>query len=148
MNPVYTVFDCNLITLPIVHSNRKGNITAVENSRELPFDVKRIYYIYDLIAGASRGAHGHKQLEQIIIAASGSFEVSVDDGVDQKVVALNRPYYGLHLRAGMWRDIFNFSHGSICLVLASREYEPKDYIRDHEGFILYRRALGMAGLVQ
>ncbi len=128
-----TVFDCNIIHLPRIH-NRAGNITPVENNRDIPFMIKRVYYLYDIPGGESRAAHGHQKLEQFIVAASGSFDITIDDGLNKKTIQLNRPYIGLHIKPGIWRDIANFSSGAICLVLASRLYEEKDYIRDYSVF--------------
>ena len=129
----YTVFDCSIIHLPKIH-NRAGNITPITNYENIPFAIKRIYYLYDMPGGESRGAHAHKKLEQLIIAASGSFDITLDDGVNKKTVHLARPYMGLHLHPGMWRDISNFSSGAICLVLASELYDEKDYIRNYSDF--------------
>lgn len=129
----YTVFDCALLQFPKIH-NAAGNITPLQNGLDIPFDVKRIYYLYDIPGGESRGGHAHKALEQVIIAASGSFDVTIDDGRSKKTVNLNRPYFGLHLYHGMWRDISNFSSGAICLVLASEPYREDDYIRDYDHF--------------
>jgi hypothetical protein len=128
-----TVFDCNIIHLPRIH-NRAGNITPIENGIHIPFDVKRIYYLYDIPGGESRAAHGHKVLEQLIIAASGSFDITIDDGRNKKTVQLNRPYFGLHVKPGIWRDISNFSSGAICFVLASTLYDAADYLRDYDQF--------------
>jgi hypothetical protein len=128
-----SVFDCNIIELPRIH-NRAGNITVAENHVHIPFDVKRIYYLYDIPGGESRAAHGHKELEQLIIAASGSFDITIDDGVNKKTVQLNRPYMGLHVKPGIWRNISNFSSGAICLVLASMLYTEEDYLRDYDEF--------------
>jgi len=129
----YTVFDCTILHLPKIH-NRAGNITPITNGIDVPFDIKRIYYLYDMPGGESRGAHGHRKLEQLVIAASGSFDITLDDGKNKKTVSLARPYMGLHLLPGMWRDITNFSSGAICLVLASELYDEKDYIRDYTEF--------------
>jgi hypothetical protein len=129
-----SVYDCSIIHLPKIH-NRSGNITIVENSSSVPFDVKRIYYLYDIPGGETRGGHGHKELHQLIIAASGSFELILDDGKYKKVVTLNRPDYGLLITPGIWRDIINFSSGSILLVLASMEYKESDYLRDYDQFL-------------
>jgi hypothetical protein len=115
--------------------NRSGNITPVTNYENLPFAVRRVYYLYDIPGGESRGAHGHKNLEQMVIAASGGFDITIDDGRNKKTVHLNRPYFGLHLRPGIWRDISNFSSGAICLVLASEHYDENDYIRDYDEFL-------------
>ncbi|MBK0378214.1 sugar 3,4-ketoisomerase [Mucilaginibacter segetis] len=132
-----TVFDCNIIHLSRIH-NRAGNITPVENNIHVPFAVKRVYYLYDIPGGESRAAHGHRNLEQFIVAASGSFDITVDDGVNKKTVQLNRPYLGLHIKPGIWRDISNFSSGAICLVLASELYNESDYIRDYVIFKEYK----------
>jgi len=129
----FTVFDCSIIHFPKIQ-NRAGNITPIQNNIEAPFAIKRVYYLYDVPGGESRGAHAHKALEQLIIAASGSFDVTIDDGKNKKTVSLNRPNYGLHLKPGMWRELSNFSSGSICLVLASLLYDESDYIRDYEDF--------------
>lgn len=132
-----SVFDCSIIHFPKIH-NRAGNITPLQNDIDVPFSVKRIYYLYDIPGGESRGAHAHRSLEQVIVAASGSFDVTIDDGKNKKTVHLNRPYYGLHLFPGMWRDISNFSSGAICLVLASQEYRAEDYIREYDLFTEFR----------
>jgi len=129
----FTVFDCSIIHFPKIQ-NRAGNITPIQNNIEAPFAIKRVYYLYDVPGGESRGAHAHKALEQLIIAASGSFDVTIDDGKNKKTISLNRPNYGLHLKPGMWRELSNFSSGSICLVLASLLYDESDYIRDYEDF--------------
>jgi hypothetical protein len=136
-NKNYTVFDCHLIHFPKIH-NRAGNITPLQNNIEIPFAIQRVYYLYDVPGGESRGAHAHRTLEQIIIAGSGSFDVTLDDGKNKKTVQLNRPYFGLHVLPGMWRDISNFSSGAICLVLASGKYNAADYIRDYEEFKAYK----------
>lgn len=133
----YTIDDLVLINLPKIQS-RSGNITPVQNSIEIPFDIKRIYYLYDIPGGESRGAHGHKQLEQIVIAASGSFDITISDGVNKKTFSLNRPYIGLNIKPGLWRDLSNFSSGAICLVMASEPYNEADYIRDYEEFIKFK----------
>jgi len=128
------VFDCNIIELPKV-KNRAGNITVLENNIEIPFSVKRIFYLYDIPGGESRGAHSHKQCHQFLVAASGSFEILLDDGKVKKTVQLNQPYRGLHIPPGIWASEINFSSGAICLVLASHEYDESDYIRDYEEFL-------------
>lgn len=127
------VFDCSLLELPKIE-NRLGNITPVENSKEIPFDIKRIFYLYDIPGGKDRGAHAHRECHQFLIAASGSFEVQLDDGYVKKTVLLNQPYRGLHIPPGIWASEVNFSSGAICLVLASHEYEESDYIRDYIEF--------------
>jgi hypothetical protein len=133
----YSIDDLVLINLPKIQS-RSGNITPVQNSIEIPFDIKRIYYLYDIPGGESRGAHGHKQLEQIVIAASGSFDITISDGVNEKTFSLNRPYIGLNIKPGLWRDLSNFSSGAICLVMASEPYNEADYIRDYDEFIKFK----------
>ena len=132
-----TVFDCSLIDMSKVHSD-SGNITVLENGDNIPFDVKRIYYLYDIPSGEARGGHGHKALYQLIIAASGSFDVHIDDGTDKRVVRLSKPDYGLILVPGIWRELNDFSSGSVCLVLASNKYDESDYIRYYTDFIQYK----------
>ena len=126
--------NCNIILLPKIH-NRSGNITPVHSSLEVPFDIKRVFYLYDIPGGESRGAHSHKECHQFLIAASGSFDVMVDDGISKKVFNLNRPYMGLHIPPGIWAEEFNFSSGGICLVLASHNYNENDYIRSYKDFL-------------
>lgn len=135
-----TIDDCSIIELPKV-SFRAGSISIVENLRAVPFEVKRVFYIYDIPAGESRGAHAHKECHQFIIAASGSFEVEVDDGMNRKVIALNRPFYGLHILPGIWAHEFNFSAGAICLVLTSHVFNEMDYIRDYSSYLKYLESL-------
>ena len=130
----YSVFDCSIIQLDKHHSDRKGNLSVVENGITLPFDVKRVYYIYDVPGGESRGAHAHKALSQLIVAASGSFCVTLDDGRAKQTFFLNRPYQGLYVKPGIWRDLTDFSSGAVCMVLASEKYSKEDYIRDYEEF--------------
>jgi hypothetical protein len=132
-----TVDDCTLIELPAI-KNRAGNITPISNNIEIPFAIKRIFYIYDIPAGEDRGAHAHKECHQLLIAASGSFEIEMDDGVNKRKIALNRPYYGLHILPGIWAAEKEFSSGAICLVLTSHKYDANDYIRDYSEFIRYR----------
>lgn len=133
-----TVFDCSILKLPQNYSIEEGSVTSVNNNIEVPFDIKRIYYLYDVPSGESRGAHAHKELHQIIIAASGSFDVMVDDGSIKRVFSLSRPFFGLYMPPGLWRDLNNFSSGSICLVLASELYSERDYIRDYKEFQNYK----------
>lgn len=128
-----TVFNCSLLTLPKIQTPG-GNITPVNNRIEIPFDIKRVYYLYDVPGGEGRGGHAHKALQQIIIAASGSFDIQVDDGKVKRTFTLSRPYVGLYLPPGLWRELDNFSSGAICLVLASEVYDSRDYIRDYEEF--------------
>ncbi len=132
-----TIYDCSVLELNKIH-NRSGNITAIEGSGDLPFDIKRIYYLYDVPGGAERGGHAHKELQQLIVAASGCFDVLLDDGKNRKVVQLNRPYYGLYVVPGIWREIINFSSGAICLVLASHLYDKDDYLREYDKFKIFK----------
>ena len=136
----YSVRDCRLIELDKHHSDRKGNLTVVENGVTLPFDVKRVYYLYDVPGGESRGSHAHRELSQLIIAASGSFRVTLDDGHEKQSFFLNRPYVGLLVRPGLWRDLDDFSSGAVCMVLASDIYKAEDYIRDYGEFLAFRNA--------
>lgn len=136
---IYNVFDCTMIEMDKHHSNRKGNLTVIENGHTLPFDVKRVYYLYDIPGGESRGAHAHKELSQLIIAASGSFRVTLDDGKVKRSFFLNRPYQGLYVKPGIWRDLDDFSSGAVCMVLASDVYMKEDYIRDYNEFVEFRK---------
>lgn len=138
MKKLSTVYDCTIIELDKHHSDRKGNISVVENGMTVPFDVKRTYYLYDIPGGESRGAHAHKELSQLIVAASGSFNVTLDDGSVKRTFTLNRPYQGLYVKPGIWRDLSEFSSGAICLVLASEVYLAEDYIRDYDDFLKFR----------
>jgi hypothetical protein len=133
-----TVFDCSVIDVSKVH-NEVGNITVVENGINVPFEVKRIYYLYDVPGGKARGGHAHYELEQYIIAASGSFDVILNDGKNRKTVTLNRPDLALHIVPGLWRELDNFSSGSISLVLASHKYMESDYIRDYNEFLEFKK---------
>lgn len=135
----YSVFDCSMVELDKHHSDRKGNLSVVENGVTLPFDVKRVYYLYDVPGGESRGAHAHRNLEQLIVAASGSFKVTLDDGKNKRSFFLNRPYQGLYVTPGLWRDLEDFSSGAVCMVLASEVYDAADYIRDYQEFLEYRK---------
>lgn len=134
----YSVGDCKIIELDRHHSQRKGDISVVENGKEVPFDVKRIYYLYDVPGGADRGGHAHKALYQLIVAASGAFTVVLEDGTNKKAYTLNRPYQGLLVKPGIWRTLTDFSGGSICMVLASEKYDERDYIREYKNFVEYR----------
>jgi hypothetical protein len=129
-----SVYDCSIIELDKHHQER-GNITVVENQYTVPFDVKRVYYLYDIPGGESRGGHAHKELYQLIIAASGSFSVTLDDGKVKRTFLLNRPYQGLLVVPGIWRTLDDFSSGSVCLVLASMLYSETDYIRKYDQFL-------------
>lgn len=134
-----SVYDCTMVELNKHHSDQKGNLTVVENNKTVPFPVKRVYYLYDVPGGESRGAHAHKNLKQLIVAASGSFSVTLDDGKVKRTFMLNRPYQGLLVAPGIWRDLYDFSSGAICLVLASEPYDAKDYIRDYDEYLRYKR---------
>ena len=133
-----TVFDCALIYLPQI-GDRNGHITATNNQQEIPFDINRIFYLYDIPGGESRGAHAHKECHQFLIAASGAFEVLLDDGSVKKQVQLNQPTIGLHIPPGIWASEINFSSGSICLVLASHNYNAGDYIRDYDEYLAFNK---------
>ena len=135
----YSVFDCTMVELDKHHSDRNGNLTVVENGKTLPFDVKRVYYIYDVPGGENRGAHAHKELSQLIVAASGSFTVTLDDGKCKRSFFLNRPYQGLYVKPGLWRDLVDFSSGAVAMVLASDVYLQSDYIRSYDDFLKYRK---------
>jgi dTDP-4-dehydrorhamnose 3,5-epimerase-like enzyme len=130
--------DCIIHELPKIH-NRAGNITVLESIKDIQFNFKRIYYLYDIPGGESRGGHAHKNLHQLLVAAGGSFDVKLDDGEEKKIVNLNRPNFGLQIVPGIWRELKNFSSGAICLVLASTEYNEADYIRNYEDFLKYKK---------
>jgi len=132
------VFDCSVIELPKI-SNRAGNITPVTNNESIPFDIKRVFYIYDIPGGEDRGAHAHKECHQFLIAASGSFEIELNDGHSKRTITLNRPYYGLHIPPGVWAAEKGFSSGAVCLVLTSHKYDEVDYIRDYDEFLKYTK---------
>ena len=134
-----SVYDCSVIELPRIE-NAKGNITPVHSGINLPFEIARIFYLYDIPGGEARGAHAHRECHQFLVAASGSFEVVLDDGYNKRTVTLNRPYFGLHIPPGIWAAEQGFSSGSICLVLTSHIYDEADYIRDYASFINYTRA--------
>ncbi len=134
-----TIFDCSVISFAQHNSDRKGCISIVENNKDIPFEVKRIYYLYDVPGGSERGAHAHKDLQQLIVAASGSFSVTLNDGKNKRTFTLNRPYQGLLIKPGLWRELNDFSSGAICLVLASDKYKESDYIRDYKQFIEYKK---------
>ena len=132
-----TVFNCSIIHFPKIE-NRAGNITPIENFKDIPFEMKRIFYIYDIPGGEDRGAHAHKECHQLLIAASGSFDIFMDDGKSKKTVSLNRPYLGVHIPPGIWSKEQNFSSGAICLVLTSSLYDAEDYIRDYGNFLEFK----------
>lgn len=138
INHTNSVYDCTIIELDKHHSDRKGNITVVENNITVPFDIKRSYYLYDIPGGEERGAHAHKKLLQLIIAASGSFDIVLNDGNVSRTFSLNRPNYGLLVVPGIWRVLNNFSSGSVCLVLASMPYVEEDYIRLYQEFLTFK----------
>lgn len=125
---------CRIIDLPKI-ADPRGNLTFIEGEKHVPFAIKRVYYTYDVPGGAERGAHAHKNLEQFIIAMSGSFDVVLDDGSQKKRVHMNRSYYGLYVCSMIWREIDNFSSGSVCMVLASEFYEESDYYREYDQFL-------------
>lgn len=128
-----------IIDLPRIHDPR-GNLTFVEGGNHIPFDIKRVYYLYDVPGGASRAAHGHKALHQVMIAISGSFDITLNDGHNTQTFHMNRSYYGLYVPPMMWRDLDNFSSGAVCLVLASDFYDPDDYYHDYDSFLAAARA--------
>jgi hypothetical protein len=130
---------CRIIDLPRV-TDPRGNLTFIEGGSQIPFDIARVYYLYDVPGGESRGGHAHQELQQVIIAAAGSFDVIVDDGTETARFHLNRSYYGLHMPRLTWRELGNFSTGSVCLVLASHAYSEDDYHRDYDAFLDARRA--------
>jgi hypothetical protein len=132
-----TVFDCNVVALE-KYKNRAGNLSSVQNLQNIPFDIERVFYLYDIPGGVNRGAHAHIECHQLLIAASGSFDVELNDGIHKRTVSLNRPYFGLHIPPKIWAAETNFSSGAICLVLASHEYNQNDYIRDFKDFLEYK----------
>jgi hypothetical protein len=136
---MYRLDNCRLIELPKI-SDPRGNLTFIEGNHHIPFDIKRVYYTYDVPGGSDRGAHAHRRLHQLIIAMSGSFDVVLDDGFEKKRFHLNRSYFGLYVCPMMWRELDNFSSGSVCLVLASELFDPGDYYRDYELFLTDARA--------
>ncbi len=130
-----TINDCRIIQLPKIQSDRKGSITPIYNNAHVPFDIQRVYYLYDIPSGADRGGHAHKELQQLIVAASGSFYAIVDDGKDKKTFTLNQPFYGLYIPQMLWRELKEFSSGAICLVLASSLFYENDYLRNYNKFL-------------
>jgi oxalate decarboxylase/phosphoglucose isomerase-like protein (cupin superfamily) len=133
MKKAWCIDDCKLVTLPKI-SDPRGNLTFIEGSNHIPFDIKRVYYLYDVPGGADRGSHAHKGLHQFVVAMSGSFDMTLDDGTKKKHFHLNRSYYGLYIPPMMWRYIDNFSSGSVCMVLASEPYSEHDYYRNYDEF--------------
>jgi len=132
--PLFSVDQCRIVELPKI-SDPRGNLTFIEGRRHVPFDFQRMYYLYDVPGGAERGGHAHKALHQLIIAMSGSFDVLLDDGSQKKQFHLNRSYYGLYVCPLIWRELNNFSSGSVCVVLASNTYDEADYYRDYSEFL-------------
>jgi hypothetical protein len=130
--------DCRIIELPKI-ADPRGNLTFVEGNEHIPFDIRRVYYLYDVPGGSERGSHAHKNLHQFIVAMSGSFDVVLDDGERQHRFHLNRSYYGLYVCPMMWRTLDNFSSGGVCMVLASEKYDENDYIRDQASFLQLAR---------
>jgi WxcM-like, C-terminal len=135
-----TVEDCRLLDLPTI-VRAEGNITPIEGGKHVPFEIARVYYLYDVPGGASRGGHAHKQLQQLLVSVMGSFDVILDDGFIRKSVRLDRAYYGLYLPNLIWRELGNFSSGAICVVLASQPYEESEYIREYSDFIQYKKSV-------
>lgn len=129
-----SVDNCSLVSLPKIEDSR-GNLTFIESNRHIPFDIKRVYYLYDVPGGAERGAHGHRELQQFMVAMSGSFEITLDDGKKKRKFHLNRSYCGLYIPPMMWRELDSFSSGAVCMVLASDYYREDDYFRDYESFL-------------
>jgi hypothetical protein len=132
--------NCKIIDLPKIQDPR-GNLTFIEGSSQIPFDIRRVYYLYDVPGGSERGGHAHKGLHQLIIAMSGSFDVVLDDGKEKKRIHLNRSYSGLYVCPMIWRELDNFSSGSVCMVLASNNYDENDYYRDYSEFLSARCAI-------
>lgn len=137
MDSTTTISDCKIIDLRKI-SDPRGNLTPIEGGIDVPFDIKRVYYLYDVPGGESRGAHAHRRLQQLIVAASGSFTVTLDDGKEKKSFNLNRSYYGLYVASGIWRDLNDFSSGAVLLCLASEHYDAAEYIRDYDEFLRFK----------
>jgi len=131
---MYSLNDCRIIELPKI-TDPRGNLTFIEGDHHVPFDIRRVYYLYDVPGGAERGGHAHKDLSQLIVAMSGSFDVLLDDGREKRRFHLNRSYYGLYVCPMIWRELDNFSSGSVCMVLASNRYDEADYYRDYDQFL-------------
>lgn len=129
-----SIYDCSIIYFPKVHYS-SGNITPIQGNKDIPFNINRVFYLYDIPGGEERGAHAHKECHQLLIAASGAFDILLDDGKSKRMITLNRPYMGLHIPPGIWAAEMGFSSGSICLVLASHKYDADDYIRNYDDFL-------------
>ena len=132
-----TIFNCDIIELKKIN-NRAGNISVVENDLSIPFKINRVYYIYDVPGGSDRGGHAHKTLEQFVVAVSGAFDIVIDDGRNKKSIRLDRPYIALHIKKGIWREMRNFTSGSVCMVIASLPYDKEDYIDNYKAFIKFK----------
>ncbi len=135
------ITQCRIIELPKIGDPR-GNLTFIEGGRHIPFDIRRVYYLYDVPGGAERGGHAHKGLHQLIIAVAGSFDIHLDDGCGRKTIHMNRSYNGLYVCPMIWREMDNFSSGAVCMVLASEYYDETDYLRDYEDFIRTTKEAG------
>lgn len=131
------VFDAKIIEITKI-ADRRGNLSVVEAMKDIPFSIARAYWVYDVPGGECRGGHAHRKLRQLIIALSGSFHVTLDDGKDRRTILLNHPYQGLIVETGIWRTLDDFSSGAVCLVLASEPFEEEDYIRDYDEFLAYK----------
>lgn len=138
-----TVGECRLVPLRKIERN-EGALSVVEGGADVPFSIARVYYLYDVPGGESRGGHAHKQLQQLIVSAMGSFDVTLDDGASKRTFTLNRAYQGLYMPAGIWRELDNFSSGAICLVLASEVYDEADYLRTYDEFLAWKGLRGPA----
>lgn len=132
-----SIYDCSIIEID-KHQHEKGNISVIENGKSIPFEVNRVFYLYDIPGGEDRGAHAHKECHQFLVAVSGAFDIVLNDGKTKRTLTLNRPYLGLHIPPGIWAGEIGFSSGSVCLVLASHLYDAADYIRDYEQFLAYK----------
>lgn len=132
-----TIYDCSIIEID-KHQHEKGNISVIENGKSIPFEVNRVFYLYDIPGGEDRGAHAHKECHQFLVAVSGAFDIVLSDGNTKRTVTLNRPYLGLHIPPGIWAGEIGFSSGAVCLVLTSHAYDADDYIRDYEHFLIYK----------
>lgn len=133
-----TVFDSSIIYFPKIE-NPSGNITPLHGEKDIPFKISRVFYLYDIPGGEERGAHAHKECHQLLIAASGAFDVLLDDGKNKRLITLNRPFMGLHIPPGIWAAEMGFSSGAICLVLASHKYDENDYLRDYKLYLEFKQ---------